>query len=133
MAGIFGVLAFILAVLLGLAVTFYLQTKGELKAAQDERNQIQQQANAALARYKSISDLEKYKEDLQTKLNNARAILPKFQKLSEMEKYKAQLTTMLEELKRADSEWREEISANDSGRRNAGNAVIRILSSEIWF
>jgi vacuolar-type H+-ATPase subunit E/Vma4 len=111
MAGFFAILALVFAVLLILAITFYLQTKGELNTAQHERDEIQQKASSALARYQGIADLEKYKENLQTKLNSAREILPKFQKLAEMEEYKARLTTVLDKLQQADAQWRERTRA----------------------
>jgi len=73
MAAFFGLLAFILAALLGLAVVFYFQAKGEVQTAQQD-----------LARYQGIADLEKYKAELENKLRTARAVLPKFQTLAEI-------------------------------------------------
>jgi multidrug efflux pump subunit AcrA (membrane-fusion protein) len=87
MAAFFALLAFIFAALLGLAVTFYLQTRSNLKTSRQETLNIQQQANAALARYQSISDLEKYKADL---------------------------TSSLTQLKHADTQWRQRISTQES-------------------
>lgn len=68
MTAFLGISAFILAVLLVLAVSFYFQAKGQVQAAQKETASIRQQANSALARYKSISDLEKYKEQLNAEI-----------------------------------------------------------------
>src|SRR5262249_48393685 len=48
------------------------------------------------------------------KLNSARALLPKFQKLAEMEQYELQLTRSLDELKQADAQWRQQISAQEA-------------------
>jgi len=103
MAALFALLAFILAVLLALAVSFYFQARAEL-----------QTAHADLARYQGITDLEKYKADLQKKLRTARAVLPKFQTLAEMEQHKAQLANTLEEYKQASAQWQQQISAQQS-------------------
>ena len=118
MATLLGLLALIFAGLLVLAATFYFQARGDLQTAQQKIAQIRQQANTALARYKGIDDLEKYKADLHTKVNSARALLLKFQKLAEMEQHKVQLTTTIEELKQADAQWRERISAHESNLAN---------------
>jgi len=64
MALFLGLCAFILAALLVLAGTFYIQANRATKTAQDETQRIKQQAKAALARYKGIADLEKYKAKL---------------------------------------------------------------------
>lgn len=103
MAALFGLLSFILAVLLALAVTFYFQAKGQAQTAQ-----------ADLARYQGIADLEKYKADLAAKLNKARALLPKFQTLAEMEQHKAKLTNTNAELQQANAQWQQRISAQES-------------------
>lgn len=87
MAAFFGLLAFIFAVLFGLAITFYLQERANLRVSRQETLQIQQKANAALARYESISDLEEYK---------------------------AQLRKAVAELKRADAQWRQQVSVQES-------------------
>jgi len=114
MAELLGLLAFILAALLALAATFYLQTKGELRTAQQESLRVKQQAQAALARYKGIADLEKYKEELEAKIRSYRVLLPKFEKLAEMEQHKTELTETLAKFKQQDSLWQERISSHES-------------------
>jgi len=103
MAALFGLLAFILAALLGLAVAFYFQAKGEAQTARQD-----------LARYQGIADLEKYKAELENRLRNARVLLPKFETLAEMEQHKAQLAKTLEEFKQASAERQGSISAQES-------------------
>jgi len=107
MAELFGLLAFVLAVLLIFVATFYFQEKGNLK-----------QARADLVRYEGIADLEKYKKEVDAKLRKARKVLPKFQSLAEMQEHKEQLTTSLEQLKQADTQWQERLSSHESTLAN---------------
>jgi hypothetical protein len=124
-AAFFGLLAAIFALLLLLAATFYFQTKMELRTAerdikltrekaQHDVTSIQEKAKAALARFKAIVDLEKYKADLDAQIQTARVLLPKFHSLAEMEQHKAKLTLALEELQRAETECRLRVSEHES-------------------
>lgn len=81
MAPFLGLLAFIFFSLLALVVVFYLQAKGETKEAQKEVEQIKQKAKSALARYKSISDLEKYKEDISSEIETLKRNVNEFKEI----------------------------------------------------
>lgn len=127
MAAFLGLLAFIFAVLFAGMVAIYFQTRRELQIAQQERGRVQQRAQAALARYKGITDLERHKAELETRLNAARALLPRFQNLAEMEKYKEHLARTVSELKQADAQWRERMTAHES---TLANLVAQVQSVE---
>jgi len=127
MAAVFGLLAFVLAALLGLAVAYCFQVRAEVQTTQQEMVQVQHKAELDLARYKGIADLEKYKKDLENKLRNARAVLPKFQTLAEMEKHKTQLRNTLAELTQSNEQYQERISAHES---TLGELVAQIEAVE---
>jgi hypothetical protein len=114
MAAFLGLVAFIFGVLFVVATVLYLQEKRDLKAAQQENADIQEQAQNALARYQPIVDLEKHKAELESKLNSARAVLPRFQKLAELEQHKEYLTKRLHELQQAEAQWRQQIAAHQT-------------------
>jgi len=114
MAALFGLLAFILAVLLGLAVAYCFQARGEIQSTQQKMMRVQHKAQVDLARYQGIADLEKYKAELENKLRNARAILPKFQTLAEMEQHKTQLTSTIAEFDQTNAQCQEQIAAQQS-------------------
>jgi hypothetical protein len=107
MVALLGLLAFIFAALFAATLVFYFQAKRD-------GARIQRETTAALDRYRAISDLERYKAELDAKVNKARALLPKFQTLVEMEQHKAQLASGIAELERADSDWRSNISIHES-------------------
>jgi hypothetical protein len=90
MVALLGLLAFVLAALFVVVAALYFQEKRNLQAVNEENAHLQEQTEKALARYQPIADLERYKAELETKLNNIRAFLPRFQKLAEMEQYKEQ-------------------------------------------
>jgi len=129
MAALLGLVACIFALLLLLSATFYFQARNDLRSAKQENKlikdkaqqsvkSIQEKAKAALARYKGIQDLEEYKADLDTKVNSLRATLPRLQGIAEIEEHRSRLTSALDELKRADQECRERISAHESTLAN---------------
>jgi hypothetical protein len=95
------------AALFAAAVVFYFQAKRDAA-------QVRSNATAALERYSAISDLEKYKAELDVKLNQARAWLPKFQALADMERHKQQLASHIADLERADADWQQRISSHES-------------------
>jgi hypothetical protein len=114
LTALFALLAFIFAVLFGLAVALIFHTRGEVQAAKQETARVEQQAQVDLARYKGIADLEKYKADLETKLNSWRSILPKFQSLGEMEQHRAQLANTIAQYSQASTQWQERITWQES-------------------
>lgn len=107
MAAFLGLLAFVFAALFGATVAFYVQAKRDSA-------RIQQEATAALDRYKAIRDLEQYKAELDNKLNKARAVLPKFQTLADMEQHKQRLASNIAELERSDADWQHRISSHEA-------------------
>ncbi len=124
LAFIFGILALLFAVLLGVGVTYYLQVKKDLEAAQTENEndkeqakkeiaRTQQQAKKDLARYQAIADLEKYKADLDSKVRNAHAMLPKLQKLADMDQQWQELTKTMYTLNTGIAERRQQLAAQE--------------------
>jgi len=114
-------LACVFAVLFLLAGTLYLNSRTELQNAQgdvtrleEQLTQVQEKAKSALARYKSIADLEAYKADLDAKVHAERALLPRFKSLVEMETHRAELTKTVEELRSTKAHMQEQVSAQEA-------------------
>jgi len=114
MAALFGLLAFLLAVMLGLALAYCFHTKGEIHSTQQDMMRVKHKAQVALARYQGIADLEKYKAELEGKLRNTRSILPKFETLAEMERHKNQLSETISKLDQKNAQLEESIASQES-------------------
>ena len=63
-----GLLAFVFMILFAFVTTFYFQDKNKVKDAHEEISRIKRKAKSALDRYKSISDLEEYKAELSSSI-----------------------------------------------------------------
>jgi septal ring factor EnvC (AmiA/AmiB activator) len=100
MAAVFALIAFVLAVLLTLAVAYCFQEKSELEAARQD-----------LARYQGISDLEKYKHEIDARLRQAQSVLPRFETLAEMEQHKARLSHEIAQFEQANAQWEQHLGA----------------------
>lgn len=119
MAALLGLLAFIFAALYGATLVFYFQAKRDAAVTKSE-------AKAELDRFKEIRDLEKYKTEIETKVNKVRAILPKFQSLAEMEQQKQNLARSIAELQQTEAEWRQRIASRESTLTQLVNQTLQV-------